>query len=204
MSSISPVAPSSAPRASAPTPAPARGWKRYFTFENRFLPPLLISCILLAGQLSYGMLESWSRTFLAIGTALATELVLGRWVRGKWPHPASAYITGISIGILLRSPFFWPYALCAAVSIMTKYVLRWRGAHIWNPSNFGVSAMFFLYPEAVASLSIQWGNTLWPMIVIWILGSIIVGRLKRFHICLTYVATFVLLSAVRSAITGSP
>ena len=68
---------------------------------------------------------------------------------------------------------------------MSKYVLRWRGRHLWNPSNFGVSAMFFLYPAAVASLSIQWGNSLWPMVVVWCLGSIIIVRLKRFHICLT-------------------
>ena len=61
--------------------------------------------------------------------------------------------SGISIGILVRSPFFWPYVLCAALSIMSKYVLRWRGAHLWNPSNFGVSIMFLLYPAAVASFN---------------------------------------------------
>ena len=29
---------------------------------------------------------------------------------------ASAYITGISVGILIRSPAFWPYAVCSIVS----------------------------------------------------------------------------------------
>ena len=99
----------------------------------------------------------------------------GRLIVGKFPHLASAYISGISVGILIRSPHFWPYALCAALSITSKYVLRWKNRHLWNPSNFGVSAMLFLYPAAVASLSIQWGNFLWPMIVVWCLGSIIVG-----------------------------
>ncbi len=190
----------------APLPAPASPgrWRRFFSPNNRFLPPILITCILLGGQLSYGMLESWSRTFLAIAICIVMELALSRWTTGKWPHLASAYISGISVGILLRSPFFWPYALCAALSIMSKYVLRWRGAHLWNPSNFGVSAVFFLYPAAAASLSIQWGNTLWPMVVIWGLGAIIIGRLKRFHICATYVATFLVLSLIRSALTGKP
>jgi len=141
---------------------------------------------------------------LAIVTCIAMEMVLSRVVAGKWPHLASAYISGISIGILVRSPFLWPYVLCAALSIMSKYVLRWRGKHLWNPSNFGVSMMFFLYPAAVASLMIQWGNTLWPMVVVWCLGSLIIWRLKRFHICLTYVATFLALSFVRSQITGKP
>jgi enediyne biosynthesis protein E5 len=179
-------------------------WRQFLSPNNRFLPPILITFILVVGQVTFGMLESWSRTFLSIAVSIALELLLGRWVTGKWPHVASAYISGISIGILVRSPFFWPYVLCAALSIMSKYVLRWRGAHLWNPSNFGVSVMFFLYPAAVASLSIQWGNTLWPMAVIWCLGSVIIGRLKRFHICATYVVTFLLLSLLRSEITGKP
>jgi Na+-translocating ferredoxin:NAD+ oxidoreductase RnfD subunit len=64
--------------------------------------------------------------------------------------------------------------------------------------------MLFLYPAAVASLSIQWGNSLWPMLVVWTLGSLILARLRRFHICLSYVGTFVALSGVRSLITGTP
>jgi len=179
-------------------------WKRFFSFDNRFLAPLLITCILLGGQLTFGMLESWTNTLLAIATAIVMELMLARIMSGKWPHLASAYISGISVGILIRSPFLWPFALCAALSIMSKYVLRWKGRHLWNPSNFGVSAMLLIYPWAAATLSIQWGNSLWPMAIIWTLGSIIIWRLRRFHICLTYVSCFLLFSFVRSQLTGDP
>ncbi|MDM4018813.1 RnfABCDGE type electron transport complex subunit D [Roseiconus lacunae] len=179
-------------------------WRDWLTLENRFLAPALITSILLAGQLSFGFLESWSRTFTAIGVCIATELILGRLIVGRYPHLASAYISGISVGILIRSPFVWPYAMCAGLSIMSKYVLRMHNRHLWNPSNFGVSAMLFLYPAAVASLSIQWGNSLLPMAVVWCLGSLIISRLKRFHICATYVLSFVALAAVRSWLTESP
>ena len=91
------------------------------------------------GHLSFGILESYQKTLLAIAVAIGTELILGRIFFRKWLHPASAYISGISVGILVRSPAFWPYALCAAISIMSKYVLRVKGRHIWNPSNFGIS-----------------------------------------------------------------
>jgi enediyne biosynthesis protein E5 len=177
---------------------------RFFSPNNRYLPPLLITCILLFGQLEFGILESWGRTLLAIATSMAIEVVLCRIIVGKWPHLASAYITGISVGILVRSPFLWPYALCSTLSILSKYTLRWRGRHLWNPSNFGVSSMLFLYPAAVASLSIQWGNSMWPMIAVWCLGSVIIARLKRFHICVSYVGTFLLLSWIRSEVTGNP
>ena len=60
--------------------------------------------MLLVGQLSYGILESYTRTLLAIVTSLIAELILSRIYLGKWPNLASAYITGISVGILIRSP----------------------------------------------------------------------------------------------------
>jgi Na+-translocating ferredoxin:NAD+ oxidoreductase RnfD subunit len=176
--------------------------RRRFRYDSRFTPPLLITAILLVGQLTFGFLESYSRTALAIGTAIAFEMVLGRVFTGKWPHLASAYITGISVGILVRSPAFWPYALCSALSITSKYVLRVKNRHIFNPSNFGICVMLFLAYYAVASLSIQWGNYLWPMAVIWVLGCAIIYRLKRFHITATYVVSFLALSLVRSLITG--
>ncbi len=91
-------------------------------------------------------------TVLAILTAIALELVLGRVYAGSWPHLASAYITGISVGILTRSPFAWPFALCSAISITSKYVLRVRGRHIWNPSNFGICLMLLVAPWAYSTL----------------------------------------------------
>jgi Na+-translocating ferredoxin:NAD+ oxidoreductase RnfD subunit len=192
------------PATAAPAGQSARGSRRRLGFDQRFLAPVLITCILLGGQLSFGFLESYSRTALAIIAAIAVELVLARLFTGKWPHLASAYISGISVGILIRSPAIWPYALCSMIAITSKYVLRVKNRHIWNPSNFGICAMLLLAPMAVATLSIQWGNSLWPMLVIWALGSIIIWRLRRFHITATYVVSFIVFAALRSLITGHP
>ena len=189
--------------ASPTTPQPSI-WARWCSVENRYLAPMFITCILATGQWSFGLLESYSRTALAILTALGIELVLARLFWGQWPHLASAYITGISVGILVRSPAMWPYALCSTISITSKYVLRVRGRHLWNPSNFGICVMLFLATDAVAGLSIQWGNYLPPMIIVWILGSVIIWQLKRFHLCATYVVSFVCFAGVRSWITGHP
>ncbi len=178
--------------------------RRGFTLDARFLPPLLITCILLTAHLSFGILESYQRTAVAIVTAIAAEMLMGRITYGTWPHLASAYITGISVGILVRSPFFWPYVLCSVISIASKYVLRWRGRHLWNPSNFGLSAVLFLAHDTVSHLSIQWGNVVAPMVVIWLLGFAITWRVGRLHISLTYIASFLLLALVRSSITGTP
>jgi hypothetical protein len=172
--------------------------------DPRFLPPLLITCILVGAHYSFGILEAYQRTGVAILSAIAAELVLGRLSYGRWPHPASAYVSGISVGILTRSPFLWPYALTSWISILSKYVLRLNGRHLWNPSNFGVSAILFLAPETVSLLSIQWGNNVWPMVVIWVLGFAIVWRVGKLHISAAYVLSFVAFAFLRSAITGNP
>lgn len=191
--------------ASTPAPpAPSSKKASFFSLDNRYLAPAFITCILLVGNLTFGILESYQKTLLAIVTSIGLELVLGRIFYQKWMHPASAYISGISVGILVRSPAYWPYVLCAAISIMSKYVLRVKGRHIWNPSNFGISVLLFLAADAVASLSIQWGNYLLPMVVIWVLGSAIIARLHRFHITGIYVASFLAFAFLRSWMTHSP
>lgn len=179
-------------------------WKRWLSLDNRYVPPIFITLILLAGQLSFGILESYERTLLAIATSITVELVLGRIFLGKWLNVASAYITGISVGILLRSPDFWPYAVAAALAITSKYVLRLKGRHLFNPSNFGISVVLFLLPASAAMLSIQWGNNLASMVVIWVLGSVIIWRLRRFHISATYVISFLVLAVIRSWIIHEP
>jgi len=171
-------------------------------FDARYAAPVLISAILLGGHLTIGILESPWKTGLAIATAIGIEMVLGRIFVGRWPHLASAYVSGISVGILVRSPFFWPYGLCAAISVASKYVIRYRDRHIFNPSNFGIVVMLVLAPQAVASLSIQWDNRLWIIGIIWLLGFSILYRIRRLHISLMFIVSFVSLAAVRGLITG--
>jgi hypothetical protein len=184
--------------------APAAKAGRTFGIDKRYLAPILVTIVLLVGQLTFGFLESWSRTFLAIATSIAVELVLGRLFGGQWPHLASAYISGISVGMLIRSPEMWPYALCSALAITSKYLIRVDGRHLWNPSNLGVVAMLVLASDKVAGLSVQWGNNLLPIVVVWAFGTVIIHALGRFHITLTYVLSFLAFSLVRAGVTGHP
>ena len=155
--------------------APAEA--RCLSLDNRYIAPAFITCILLVGHMSFGMLESYQKTLLAIVDGHRCS---------RWSSGASSSTSGC-IRPALTSPAsasaFWcvrPLSgltrYARAISIMSKYVLRVKGRHIWNPSNFGISVLLFLAPEAVATLSIQWGNYLLPMLVIWVLGSVIISR----------------------------
>ncbi|HEX5023711.1 MAG TPA: hypothetical protein VFV68_00500 [Agriterribacter sp.] len=175
---------------------------RWIKDNFQYIPPAFITLILLVGQFSFGILDSYINLVVAIGTALIAEIILARTVLKTRKNLASAYITGISVGILIRSNVVWPYLVTSLLSILSKYVLRYKGKHLWNPSNFGVSWMLFLDSMNVAGLSIQWGSNLAAMSVIWILGLIIVNKAKRLHVTVTYVASFTALAYLRCLITG--
>jgi Na+-translocating ferredoxin:NAD+ oxidoreductase RnfD subunit len=64
--------------------------------------------------------------------------------------------------------------------------------------------MLVLAADTVAGLSVQWGNMLLPMIVVWCFGSVIIHTLGRFHITITYVLAFIALAFARSLLTGHP
>ena len=154
--------------------------------DGRYHAPIFITCILVGAHVYYRVLENfpfpvwvaeltggwitgYSPTFVTIAAAIGTELVLGRLAYGKWINPASAYVSGISAGILVKAPDLWPYVLCAMLSIASKYALRVKDRHFWNPTNFGVTALLLLSIHP-ASLSVQYGNNVWAPIVIWVLG----------------------------------
>ena len=65
--------------------APLTGGLQNLRFDKRYLAPVLVTIVLIVGQVTFGFLESWSRTALAIGTSIAVELVLGRLFGGRWP-----------------------------------------------------------------------------------------------------------------------
>jgi Na+-translocating ferredoxin:NAD+ oxidoreductase RnfD subunit len=64
--------------------------------------------------------------------------------------------------------------------------------------------MLVVASASVAGLSIQWGNNFAAVIVIWVLGSLILWRAKRFHITAVYVVSFFLLGFLRARIIGDP
>ena len=148
--------------------------------------------------LTGGWITSYSPTFVTIAAAVAAEWILGRLAYGKWINPASAYISGISAGILIKSPELWPFVLCAVISIASKYALRIGGRHLWNPTNFGVTVMLLLASQHTASLSVQYGNVIWVNLLIWTLGALILWKIGKLHIPVTFAAVYLLLSPLRS------
>src|SRR4029079_18238280 len=166
----------------------------------------LITLVLLAAQLRYHMFGGYRRLVVALGVCLLTQAVLSWFARGKVVNLLSAYISGISLTLLVKPQggALWPFAVGAVLAISSKYVLRYREHHLWNPTNFAVSALLLVSADRVSVLSHQFGNDVATNLVIWILGLIIVARVGVLHITLTYVISFLFLNGFRALALGQP
>ncbi len=123
------------------------------------------------------------------------ELILGRLLIGKWPHLASAYISGISVGILIRSPCL---ALRTVQPDLDHVEVRDPRARPAPLEPVELRHRRHAAPGAVGKrrrLSVQWGNKIWPMIVVWTLGSVIIWRSAGFTSLFTYVVSFFVFSS---------
>jgi Na+-translocating ferredoxin:NAD+ oxidoreductase RnfD subunit len=174
--------------------------------DPKYLIVFLITLVLVAGEARYSILGGYDRLATTLGVCIATEVLLSWWLRGRVANIASAYITGISLALLIKpqANILWPFALGAFVAIASKYVLTYRGRHVWNPSNFAIALLVLGAADQVAILSHQWGNDLRINLIIWAFGLAVASRAHVLHVTLTYVGCFIVLAALRNAIVGGP
>jgi len=173
--------------------------------DPRWFSSSLLTLILVVGQWRFQILgDSYVPWMVALGTALVTELVLWRTLRGGWPNILSAYISGNSIAILVKpdGALLWPFAIGSFLSIACKYTLNYKHRHLWNPTNFGICVLLALASEHVSILSHQWGNEPLMVALIWTVGLLIVWRAKVLHLTLTYLAAFAAFAVLRAQLNG--
>jgi Na+-translocating ferredoxin:NAD+ oxidoreductase RnfD subunit len=190
----------------APRNPLGRLWERTSQLDPRYLIALLITLVLLAAQFRYHMVGGYQRLALALAVCTATEALLSWFDRGKVVNLLSAYISGISLTLLIKPQggALWPFVIGGVLAISSKYVLRYRDNHLWNPTNFAIVALLLAAPDRVSVLSHQFGNDVTTNVVIWAFGLIIAARVGVLHITLTYVASFLLLNSLRAAALGQP
>jgi enediyne biosynthesis protein E5 len=191
----------------APATTPrARLWQRTNRIDPRYLIAGLITLVLLVAQLRYHMFGGYTRLVLALGVCMVTEALFSWFDRGRVVNLQSAYISGISLTLLTKPQggALWPFVIGGFLAISSKYVLRYRDQHLWNPTNFAISALLLVAPSKVAVLSHQFGNDLVTNLVIWTFGLLIAKRVGVLHITLTYVASFLVLNGMRALALGQP
>lgn len=158
------------------------------------------------GQAAFAFQLSIAQILIAVFTCALLEIGITFW-RGRvimWP--ASALITGNGVGFVLRVPGtrhgdwwstrgWWIFAATAAVSLLSKYVIRLRGAHVFNPSNFGLVLCFLVLGSGRADpLDFWWGPmSAWMALALAIIvvgGLAILSRLRLLAIAVGFWLAF--------------
>lgn len=86
---------------------------------------------------------------VAVLTASGLDLAIKRlWLKQKPTLPLSAIITGLIIGsVSVNAPVLGAF-IAAVLAILSKFIIRLKGSHIFNPAVFGVIISQVLNPAA--------------------------------------------------------
>ena len=164
--------------------------------------------VTLAVLLGYGMVGlgldvGLPQAAVTLAAVQGTQ-ILATWLVGAWRFdPWSALISGLSLCLLLRTESLGLAAVAAALAIASKFVLRVRDKHVFNPTNFAIVAMLLLTDRVWVSPG-QWGSTATFAFLLGAAGGLVVNRAARADVTLAFLATHALLLLGRSWWLGEP
>jgi hypothetical protein len=146
--------------------------------DYRVIPPSLrdprlhVAAVLLTLQvLGQTVLEfrlSVAQILVCLAAGALIEFGVGFFKDHLVMWPASGLLTGNSTAFILRTPGtlhghwwslqgIWIFLGVVAVSMASKYLIRWHGRHIFNPSNLGlVLAFVALGPQYTEPQDLWW------------------------------------------------
>ncbi len=166
----------------------------------------VIITIHVLGQTALHFHVSIPQILAAILTTAIIEVVLTFRQSRAFVWPASAMLTGSGVALILRvvgtppdQPWntdgWYVFAGVAAFSLLTKYVIRYRGSHVFNPSNVGlVIAFLVLGVSRVEPLDFWWGPLSVALFIAYVVigggGLLITRRLMLLALAATFWVTF--------------
>jgi Na+-translocating ferredoxin:NAD+ oxidoreductase RnfD subunit len=170
--------------------------------DPRLHVAMVIITIHVLGQVSLGFQVSVPQILAAILTCAVIEVAITFYQTRSFVWPASAMLTGSGVALILRvvgTPVddhwttyaWWLFALVAGLSLLSKYVIKYRGSHIFNPSNVGLVVTFVLLGSSrVEPLDFWWAPLDPPMLLAYAVilggGLLITRRLKLLVLAATF------------------
>ena len=174
------------------------------TFDPRLYQILVLASLLVYGVVRLDLEVETGLAALLLGTALLTQYACTRIWRLPAFDPKSALISGLSLCLLLRTNS-WKLALVAAVAtIAGKFVLRWRGKHLFNPTNFGIVALMLATDGKVWVSPGQWGSAALFAFLVACLGGLVVNRATRSDVTYAFLAFYLAVVFGRALWLGQP
>jgi len=170
--------------------------------DPRIFQLAVLGVLLGYGTLVLGFDVSIGRIVASLGAAVWTQALASRRV-GTPFDPRSALISGASLALLLRTDGLGLAALAAAIAVASKFVLRWNGRHLWNPSCFAIVALLATTDRAWVSPA-QWGQG--PVLALGIacLGVTVLAHVPTRDVTFAFFAAYASLVVGRAEWLGDP
>jgi enediyne biosynthesis protein E5 len=170
--------------------------------------PRLYQIFTLASLLGYGMLAldfeiAGDRAATILAVALLTQYGCTRLWKLPAFDPRSALISGLSLCLMLRTNSLGLALTATIITIASKFLLRFNGKHLFNPTNFGIVAMMLLTGQVWVSPG-QWGNVAFFAFLMACLGGLVVNRAARSDVTYAFIAFYMALVFGRSIWLGEP
>jgi Na+-transporting NADH:ubiquinone oxidoreductase subunit NqrB len=176
---------------------------RPFAIDPRLYQIATLSSLLLYGLFFLRFPIGAPQVALTLAGVLAVQAACSR----LWLLPAidlkSALISGLSLCLLLRVDAPWLVLPAAAIAIASKFLLRWNGKHVFNPTAFGI-AVVVAWSERAWISPAQWGSAPYVAFLVACLGGLVVNRAARSDVAYAFVLAYAAILVGRAAWLGQP
>ena len=171
--------------------------------DPRYFQIAVLSTLLCFGIVSLDFGIRWQNAIAIVVTALGTQLFFTRRLALPRFDPLSPLITSLSLTLLLRTDTAMLAACAAGFAIGSKFVIRVRNKHVFNPANVAIVSMLMLSEHAWVS-SGQWGSTAISALALSSLGFLVLTRAKRAETTVAFLIVYALLLFSRALWLGDP
>lgn len=170
---------------------------RDWTLRPELILTLILTC-LLTQWLAESITFTWEKNQKCNYFELTDFLLLNPL---KLHSLRSAIITALGLSLLLRADSYTTIIIAGFISIVSKFIFKFRDKHFFNPANFGIISVLILTGDAWVSPG-QWGEDWWYALLFAGAGGVVLKKVGRWDTTAAFLCFYALLEAIRNFALG--
>ena len=148
--------------------------------DIRYIQIAFMGVLLSYGVLIFDLSLLWAQVVFTFVSGLLTQFLWIKILKLKLNSFLSAFITCLSLVLLLRSNNLWIHPLAAVIAINSKFFIQYKKQHFFNPSALGIFLVLLLDGSWLSPG--QWGSGV--ILSVWMVavGCFISRKVHRMDI----------------------